>query len=99
VWLVSKIDALDKLCRHLGMYEDKLRIMGLERELAELSDEEIVGRLIELRGKDYRRIDDPATERAAAAAPVLPAAPREERRPGEAYPVCSGCHSSLGDES
>jgi hypothetical protein len=55
--LVSKIEALDKLCRHLGMYEDKPRIMGLERELQDMSDEEIDRELIELERGDYRRVD------------------------------------------
>lgn len=52
----SKIEALDKLCRHLGMYEDKLRItMGLEKELEAMTDEELRGKLIELERKDYER--------------------------------------------
>lgn len=52
----SKIDALDKLCRHLGMYEYKVRLMGLEAELAALTDEEIEGELIELERGDYKRL-------------------------------------------
>jgi hypothetical protein len=71
VRLCSKVEALDKLCRHLGMYEDKVQVLGLERELASLTDEEIEGRLIELRSRDYRRVDNPAPESSGAAAPVL----------------------------
>jgi phage terminase small subunit len=48
----SKVNALDNLCRHLGMYEDKLRILGLERELEAMSDEEVHRRLIELERGD-----------------------------------------------
>ena len=47
------MDALDKLCRHLGMYEYKVRLMGLEAELAAMTDEEIKGELIELERGDY----------------------------------------------
>jgi phage terminase small subunit len=69
-----KLEALDKLCRHLGMYEDKLRIGGLERELEAMSDEEIERELIELERSDCHRLDASAAGSAAAAAPVLPAA-------------------------
>lgn len=79
VRLVSKIEALDKLCRHLGMYVDKVQEVGLEQELAALSDEEVERRLIELERGYYQRVDDSAAGSAAAAAPVLPAAPEEER--------------------
>lgn len=58
-----KIAALDQLCRYMGMYENKVRTHGLDRELAALSDEEIERRLIEL-GK-YRRIGASERERPA----------------------------------
>jgi hypothetical protein len=70
----SKIEALDKLCRHLGMYEDKLRIGGLERELENMTDEEIDRELIELERGDSERVGVSAAGSAAAATPVLPAA-------------------------
>jgi hypothetical protein len=59
----SKIEALNKLCRHLGMYEDKLRIGGLERELENMTDDEIERELIELERGDYQRGAPPLLDR------------------------------------
>lgn len=59
--LCSKVEALDKLCRHLGMYEDKLRIGGLERELAEMSDEDLEREIIELRRQDWKSVGSSAS--------------------------------------
>ncbi|MDQ3562733.1 MAG: terminase small subunit [Pseudomonadota bacterium] len=76
--LCSKVEALDKLCRHLGMYEDKVRIVGLEREISTLPDEELEERIIELGRGEYRRVADAEARSAAAAAPALPAAAGKE---------------------
>jgi hypothetical protein len=48
------------------MYEDKLHVMGLERELENMTDEEVERELIELHRTDYNRI---AAKSASAADP------------------------------
>lgn len=53
----KKVDALDKLCPHLGMYEDKLRIGGLERELAAMTEDQIKKEVIELERDNYQRVN------------------------------------------
>ena len=74
----SKTEGLDKLCRHLGMYQDTLRILGLEKELSTLPDEELERRIIDLGRGEYRAVGDTDTRSGAAAAPALPAAAGKE---------------------
>ena len=78
VRLCGKVEALDKLCRHLGMYEDKVRIVGLEREISTLPDEELERRIIELGRGEFRTVGHTDAGSAGAVAPALPAAAREE---------------------